>query len=141
MIGGSGNETGTYALQNTGGFFIAGGCTDSYGAGSQDMFLVKVWSEIICITDVHQLPFPSKTVKTVYNLVHQISNATFEISMQISDDGGINWQNPAHSVYGDIGVDILVGEGKIIYWDAGIDYPEQYSEQMQVKIFADEIVN
>jgi formylglycine-generating enzyme required for sulfatase activity len=63
------------------------------------------------------------------------------VSLQISSDGGTTWTVPAASVTGDIGPNVAVGTSKVITWNAGTDWPGNFSQQMRFRITAVEYPN
>jgi len=60
------------------------------------------------------------------------------VTLDISSDGGATWTVPATSVSGDVGSGVSPGEGKAMVWDAGTDWPGQFSEQMRFRVVADD---
>ena len=59
----------------------------------------------------------------------------YYITVEASFDGGVNF-NPADSVSGDAGADIVPGTGKHIEWIFGAEYPGTYSDQTQIRLTA-----
>ncbi len=60
---------------------------------------------------------------TVYIVYNFDSDDTHNILIECSFDGGLTWDYPCISLYGDIGDDIAPGDSLIIKWDAGTDAP------------------
>lgn len=60
------------------------------------------------------------------------------VSLQISSDGGVTWTVPVSTASGDIGSSVALGMGKVIVWNAGIDWPQSYSTQMRFRVVADD---
>jgi formylglycine-generating enzyme required for sulfatase activity/alpha-tubulin suppressor-like RCC1 family protein len=60
------------------------------------------------------------------------------VSLQASSDGGTTWSVPVTSVTGAIGASVAPGTGKAIVWDAGADWPRNYSTQMRFRVVADD---
>ncbi|MFA6228503.1 MAG: Ig-like domain-containing protein [Patescibacteria group bacterium] len=58
------------------------------------------------------------------------------VAMDISSDGGSTWDVASSSVSGAIGSGITTGNGKIITWDAGANFPNQQVNNMQVRLRA-----
>jgi len=58
------------------------------------------------------------------------------VSMSASSNGGETWGVPVATTYGDIGADVMSGGGKRIFWDAGKDWPDNVSSNMQVRLLA-----
>ncbi|MEN8743568.1 MAG: SUMF1/EgtB/PvdO family nonheme iron enzyme [Lentimonas sp.] len=59
-----------------------------------------------------------------------------KIRIEVSDNAGTEYSIPAFSLTGDIGDDVAPGTGKLIVWDAGVDWDGEYSDQMRVKVIA-----
>lgn len=60
------------------------------------------------------------------------------VSLEVSSDGGVNWTVPVTTASGDIGSSVAPGTGKVIVWNAGIDWPQSYSTQMRFRVVADD---
>ena len=56
------------------------------------------------------------------------------IEMEISSDSGSTWVVPITTLSGDIGAGVTAGVGKSITWDAGVDFNNQESSTMKVRI-------
>ncbi|MBT7790849.1 MAG: SUMF1/EgtB/PvdO family nonheme iron enzyme, partial [Calditrichaeota bacterium] len=89
------------------------------------------------IVSVEQLHHPSKVVQVQYSYYHRFSLPS-QTSMLVSDNTGESWDVQVNNVWGDIGSNIHPGHNKIIYWNAGRDYPNQVTNQMKVRITADD---
>ena len=59
---------------------------------------------------------------------------TVVVTLEISNDGGTTFSVSPTTVIGAIGERVAVGTGKIITWDAGADWNQQYNEQMRFRI-------
>jgi len=57
--------------------------------------------------------------------------------LEISSDGGATYAVPVTSITGAIGDGITVGTGKLITWNAGVDWDEKLSSQMRFRLIAD----
>jgi len=84
-----------------------------------------------------QRAFPSMLLEISYNLEHPLGLPT-TITFQISSNGGTTWDVPVVNVSGDIGPNIISGSNKAIIWNAGIDWPDMQSDNMKVRITADD---
>jgi len=58
--------------------------------------------------------------------------------VEVSADGGANYDQRARAVEGDVGADIESGKGKHILWIAGEDLPDAKGENFRVKVVADD---
>ena len=63
----------------------------------------------------------------------------YYITVEASFDGGVNF-NPADSVSGDAGAGVTPGTGKQIEWKFGAEYPGTYSDQMQIRLTASQVL-
>lgn len=84
----------------------------------------------------HQ-PAGTKTVEVGYDVGH--SSPAVAVSIEISPDGGASWVVPAISLSGDHGIGIATGAGKKLVWDAGIDWNEQFSTAVIVRLRAESV--
>ncbi len=86
--------------------------------------------------DCSQQDYPSKIVEIRYNL--EAVTETVDIRLLISENDGESWAIPFEHFWGDIGERIHPGRNKLVYWDAGRDYPGERSDQMMIRIIADD---
>jgi len=63
---------------------------------------------------------------------------TLKINVEVSNNAGQTYAIPASSLTGDYGDGISPGTGKHIVWDAGADWDGEYSDQMRVKVVAND---
>jgi len=63
-----------------------------------------------------------------------------KISLEISGDGGATFTVPAVTVTGDVGVNVAVGNGKQLTWDAGFDWSNQHNSQVRFRVTADDLI-
>ncbi|MFA7157913.1 MAG: RHS repeat-associated core domain-containing protein [Kiritimatiellia bacterium] len=63
------------------------------------------------------------------------------VTVTVSTNSGVSYNLTATSVSGDAGAGITPGTGKAIVWDAGADWPGQYSTAVRVKVTADDNYN
>jgi formylglycine-generating enzyme required for sulfatase activity len=76
----------------------------------------------------------TKLVDITYDVT--ADTPTVFVSLEISSDGGTTFSVPATTVSGAIGAGVAVGTGKIITWNAGVDWSGQYSARMRYKVTA-----
>jgi formylglycine-generating enzyme required for sulfatase activity len=79
----------------------------------------------------------TKLVDITYNLTAAGLSAV-AVSLQVSSDGGTTWTVPVVTVSGAIGSSVAPGTGKTIVWDAGTDWPNNFSTQMRYQVRADD---
>lgn len=75
------------------------------------------------------------TVAITYDLFDDTTDNIL-VEMEISGDGGATWAVATNSAIGAIGSGINSGNGKLISWNAGVDYPGQQKNNLQVRIRA-----
>lgn len=75
----------------------------------------------------------SNNVVVNYNL-SDLSNSNTQI--QISSDGGTSWSVATSTASGDLGNNIVSGNGKLINWNPGVDYSGQEDNDLRVRVMA-----
>jgi hypothetical protein len=75
-------------------------------------------------------------VDITYNV--SSSTATVAIALRVSSDGGTTFTVPVKTVTGAVGSAVSVGNGKRITWDAGVDWPDKWSNEMRFEVTADD---
>ncbi|MDC0315016.1 formylglycine-generating enzyme family protein [bacterium] len=90
--------------------------------------------------EVSNLAASQRAGTTLVDITYDVSadTPTVTISLEVSSDGGATFTVPATSLSGAIGVDVAVGAGKTITWDAGADWNQQSSSTMRFKVVADD---
>lgn len=63
---------------------------------------------------------------------------TVAIKVEVSSNGGATWTVPVTSVTGAVGAAVPPGSGKLIVWNAGADWPSNYSNQMRFRVAAED---
>ena len=81
----------------------------------------------------------TKLVDITYDLAAPGFGAVAVI-LEASSDGGATWTVPVASATGAVGGSVTPGTGKAIAWNAGSDWPQSYSTQMQFRVVADDLV-
>ena len=76
----------------------------------------------------------TKFVDISYTLADEDSD-TFFVAIQVSRDGGGEFDVPVKSLSGDVGYGVTKGE-KAVVWNAGTDFPEEFGDNFQVKVIA-----
>ena len=74
----------------------------------------------------------------VYYDVLDADMDTLTVNMQASEDGGETWTVSCDSIMGDIGENIVSGAGKQIIWNFGAEHPGFFSEELKVRLLADD---
>lgn len=70
--------------------------------------------------------------------VNDVDGDTMSVTMQVSDDAGAAWNFSCENITGDVGSDITSGTSKHIVWDFGVEHPQTFGEQFQIKIIAND---
>lgn len=81
----------------------------------------------------------TKLVDITYDVV--ADTPTVKITLKVSTDSGETFTVPATKPYnleGAIGLNIPVGTGKMITWNAGVNWNQQTSNRMRFKVVADD---
>jgi len=60
------------------------------------------------------------------------------VTLRASADGGVTWDLSCDTVFGHVGPGILSGTNKLIVWYLGTDHPEYFSDQVLVRVLADD---
>ncbi len=96
-----------------------------------------VWAATPTAIITSVVPKPdAKQVIITYTLV---SEADCLIFVQVSTNGGANYDLPARSFSGNgYGANVKPGGGKKIVWDMGADWGGQYSKQVLFKVIAND---
>ncbi len=66
------------------------------------------------------------------------SNSPLTVYVAISADGGTTWNVPVFSVQGAVGPGVTPGNNLYLQWNAGADWPGQFSSQCMLRITADD---
>lgn len=78
----------------------------------------------------------TRLVDIKYDFVAQ-GRTSAVVDLEISSDDGATWTVPVVSVTGAVGGSVTPGTGKVITWDAGMDWPGQISDQMRFRVVVD----
>jgi len=79
----------------------------------------------------------SKLIDIYYDLV-DADDDSLSITLEVSNDAGSSWAYTCTEVSGEVGENIQPGIAKQIVWDFGTEHPNTYSNQIMVRITADE---
>ena len=80
-------------------------------------------------------PLNTTTVQISYDLADNTSSSLFT-DFQVSGDGGSTWAVATSSASGAVGSGVTAGTGKIIFWNAGVNYNAHQQANMQVRVRA-----
>ena len=79
----------------------------------------------------------TKLVDITYDVT--ADTPTVQIYLEISNDGGQTFTVPAVTTSGALGSGIATGTGKLITWNAGVDWNGRPSSQLRFKVVADDL--
>lgn len=77
----------------------------------------------------------SRLVDITYDVADPDS-PTLTVYLMVSANGGKTWRGPAVMVSGDVGQQIVPGNGKRLVWDAGTEMPDSFGRQTKYRIGA-----
>jgi formylglycine-generating enzyme required for sulfatase activity len=100
------------------------------------MGIVTIAAPVVSNVVAAQRP-GSKLVDVTYDLV-AAGVGSVTVTLQISSDGGATFAVPASSVTGAIGIGVTPGTGRVLTWNAGVDWNQQVSSHMRFRITADD---
>jgi formylglycine-generating enzyme required for sulfatase activity len=78
----------------------------------------------------------TKLVDITYDVIAVTPTVT--ISLRISNDGGASYNVPATTLSGAVGSNVTTGTGKVITWNAGLDWKGNYNTGMRFEVTADD---
>ncbi len=79
----------------------------------------------------------TKLVDITYDVT--ADTPTVLVGLEISNDGGQTFTVPAVTTSGALGSGITTGTGKVITWNAGVDWNGRPSSQLRFKVVADDL--
>ena len=110
--------------------------------GNQGLYVESVDFSIDAADPVVSGVFALQTVGTnnvvVSYSLSDTSASDLIVEIDISNDGGLNWDVTATSATGDIGAGQTTGS-KTFTWDAGINFGNQYEDEMRVRVRATDV--
>jgi len=77
----------------------------------------------------------SQIVDITYDLLEDAIFEFYQVTVEVSMDGGNNWQT-MNNVSGDVGDIGIAGIGKTLTWNYGQQFNETYSDQVKIRINA-----
>jgi formylglycine-generating enzyme required for sulfatase activity len=80
----------------------------------------------------------TKLVDITYDVT--ADTPTVKVTLEISNDGGQTFTAPAVTTSGAVGSEIVTGTGKLITWNAGVDWNGRPSSQLRFKVVADDLL-
>ena len=110
-------------------------------------FVPVVAALAFCIASVQGAPVitnPAAAQRPGTKLVdidYNLTGTTNPVYMTLDiSDGGTTWSIPATALTGAVGANIMPGTGLRITWDAGVDWNNQVSSQMQFRLKGSEML-
>jgi formylglycine-generating enzyme required for sulfatase activity len=80
----------------------------------------------------------TKLVDISYDLA---ADAPVKVTLEISSNGGATFALQAQALMGDLGPAVAPGTGRLITWDAGVDWNIMHSSQMRFRVVADDFAD
>lgn len=74
----------------------------------------------------------------IYYDVASDNNRPVAVTIQVSADAGVSWNVPAFTFTGAYGPGVVPGANRQIVWNAGLDWPGQWTSQCRVRVIADD---
>lgn len=112
------------------------------------IYLILLFITGVTAAQINQTPsitnvtFSQRTdgshIVDVYFDLEDADGNLMTVEMEVSSDGGENWDFPCNRISGDIGEEITSGERKHIVWDFGKEHNETFGDQFIIKITADD---
>ena len=79
----------------------------------------------------------SNLVDITYDLGHAQGLAS-TVTVEVSQDGGTTWLTSPLTLTGAVGANVIPGNGKVVTWNAGANWPAQNFAQVKVRLTADD---
>jgi formylglycine-generating enzyme len=79
----------------------------------------------------------TKLVDITYDVT--ADTKTVAVALEISSDGGVTYTVPAKAATGALGSNVLIGQGRIITWDAGSDWNGKLTQQPRFRLVTDNL--
>jgi hypothetical protein len=77
-------------------------------------------------------------VDILYDVSDPDGNSPLRVSFQVSADAGTTWTVPVLTFSGAVGTGVVPGLNRAIVWNAGLDWPGQFTSQCRVRVLADD---
>ena len=97
-------------------------------------FVIYAGEPTVSNVQANQMP-GTEIVQITYNLAESENLPCWIFVFVDRDDWG-SWNVPVYSLVGDVGPNIMPGNGKSIQWNAGLDYDHHYVPGCKVKVVA-----
>ena len=112
------------------------------------MKILSYWCSILMLIGLMAMAQDSNSPPEVTNVVAQQVEISYDlldrdgdlmtVSLQVSSDGGSNFDLETNSLTGEVGEGIASGQGKKIVWHVEQDIPDFYSTNVVFEVVADE---
>jgi hypothetical protein len=77
-------------------------------------------------------------VDIFYNVSDPDGDSPLRVRFEVSADGGAGYTVPVFSFSGAVGANVLPGNDRLIVWNAGADWPGQFTDRCRVRVIADD---
>ena len=114
------------------------------------MKILSYWCSILMLIGLMAMAQDSNSPPEVTNVVAQQVEISYDlldrdgdlmtVSLQVSSDGGSNFDLETNSLTGEVGKGIASGQGKKIIWQVAVDIPDLYGTNFVFEVVADDNV-
>jgi hypothetical protein len=73
-------------------------------------------------------------VDIFYNVSDPDGDSPLRVRFEVSADGGASYTVPVFSFSGAVGPNVLPGNDRLIVWNAGADWPGQFTDRCRVRV-------
>ncbi len=90
------------------------------------------------VANVRAAQRPGTHLVDIYYDATDDAGLPLTVTVLVSADGGATWNIPAVTLTGAAGPGVAAGLNHQIVWDAGVDWPGQFTSQCRVRVLADD---
>ncbi len=90
------------------------------------------------VANVRAAQRPGTHLVDIYYDATDAAGLPLTVIVLVSADGGATWNVPAVTLTGAAGSGVAAGLNHQIVWDAGVDWPGQFTSQCRVRVLADD---
>jgi formylglycine-generating enzyme required for sulfatase activity len=97
---------------------------------------VALWAASPDVSNVRVSQRAGTKLVDIYYDVSDSDGGPLRVEVQVSSNAGRYYDVPAVTLAGDVGTNLNPGNNKHVVWNAGVDWPGLFSDQMKVRVFA-----
>jgi len=90
------------------------------------------------VTGIRAAQRPGTQIVDIFYNLADPDNDLCSVTLLVSADGGISYGVPVLNTSGAVGPNVAPGQDRQIVWNAGADWPGQFSDKARVRIIADD---